>query len=32
MELKRVEKAEEVPVVVHGSYFRLWDVICTSEH
>ncbi|GAA6027521.1 hypothetical protein JCM8097_007903 [Rhodosporidiobolus ruineniae] len=27
LELKPVEKAEEVPVVVHGSYFRLWPAI-----
>lgn len=31
LELKKVERAEDVPVVVHGSYFRLWDVICTSK-
>lgn len=28
LELKKVEQADEIPVVVHGTYFRLWDSIC----
>lgn len=31
MELKKVEKAEDLPVVVHGTYFRLWDSICKFQ-
>ncbi|KAL8279346.1 hypothetical protein RQP46_008158 [Phenoliferia psychrophenolica] len=27
LELERVTKADEVPVVVHGTMFKLWDVI-----
>ncbi|GAA5870646.1 hypothetical protein JCM3774_001713 [Rhodotorula dairenensis] len=27
LELKPVERAEEVPVMVHGTYFRLWPAI-----
>ncbi|GAA6007828.1 hypothetical protein JCM10207_004889 [Rhodosporidiobolus poonsookiae] len=27
LELKPVEKAEDVPVMVHGTYFRLWPAI-----
>lgn len=27
LELKPVERAEQVPVMVHGTYFRLWPAI-----
>ncbi|CEQ40236.1 SPOSA6832_01850, partial [Sporobolomyces salmonicolor] len=30
LELKPVEKAEDVPLMVHGTYYRLWRVIGTS--
>lgn len=30
MELKKVEKVEDVPVVVHGTYLKIWHLICTS--
>ncbi|KAI5477983.1 tRNA 2'-phosphotransferase Tpt1 [Pseudohyphozyma bogoriensis] len=27
LELKKVDKAEDVPVMVHGTYWKLWDAI-----
>ena len=31
LELKLVTRMEDLPVVVHGTYLKLWDVICTSS-
>jgi 2'-phosphotransferase len=28
LELKPVEKAEDAPVMVHGTSYKLWPVIC----
>lgn len=30
LELKLVTKVEDLPTVVHGTYLKLWEAICTS--
>lgn len=31
LELRRIEKVDEVPVVVHGTYLKNWEAIGTSS-